>query len=101
MDNRQAYLSQNIDDAAADGVGVAVAIGGLRGAAAGQCINLIDRLNRAVGGRIVDVSCGERAARLADRGDVHGAGRASVVRCDANIHAQILDPLWRMCKRVA
>ena len=94
-------LCQNVDDAAAHGVGVTVAVGGLRTAAALHGVGLVDRLYRAVRGSVLHVSRCERIARLAESGDVHGAGRAGVVRSYADIHAQTLDPLWRACKGAA
>ncbi len=94
-------LRQNIDNAAAHGVGVTVAVRGLRATVTADSASLVDRLDRAVGSCVLHVSRSKRVARLAEGGDAHGAGRAGVVRSYADIHAQTLDPLWRACKGVA
>ena len=94
-------LRQNIDNASAHGVGIAVAIRGLRTAAALYGAGLVDRLYRTVCGGVLHVRRGERVACLAECGDVHGAGRAGVVRSYADIHGRTVDPLWRSCKGIA
>lgn len=94
-------LRQNIDNAATHGVGVTVAVRGLRATATLDGAGLVNRLYRAISGGVLHVSRSERVARLAESGDVHGASRAGVVRSYADIHAQTLDPLWRTCKGIA
>ncbi len=89
-------LSQNVDEGAADVVGVTFPIAG--DAVGNRILNRpcgIDRGHRTGARCILHVSRSQRiAAAGGERGDSDG-----VVGGDADIHARNGDPLWRVCKQ--